>query len=33
MIVTVEFPEKISDEEKKLWEELAEKSSFQPRNP
>lgn len=33
MIVTVEFPETISEEEKKLWEEMAEKSSFQPRNP
>ena len=31
LIVQAEFPETLSPEEKSLWEELAEKSSFDPR--
>jgi curved DNA-binding protein len=30
--VTIEVPTSVSDEEKKLWENLASKSSFDPRN-
>ena len=30
--IVVEFPESVSDEEKKLWEQLAETSSFSPRS-
>jgi curved DNA-binding protein len=29
--VTIEIPESVSDDEKKLWEQLAAKSSFDPR--
>lgn len=31
LIVTAEFPEEISDEEKEIWKTLSEKSSFKPR--
>jgi len=31
LIVTAEFPEEISDDEKEHWEKLAESSSFKPR--
>ena len=29
--VTVEFPETVSEDEKALWQSLAEKSHFRPR--
>jgi curved DNA-binding protein len=31
LVVVVEFPESISKEERKMWEKLAETSSFRPR--
>lgn len=31
-IITIELPSKVSDEEKRLWEELAKRSTFHPRS-